>query len=134
MSGNHSNKQEFDSIPINPLNPALATADKQDDIIAALGSTIIPTSIVNGRKLVSITGTAVPVVNASTPCKRFIITALDTNTDVVVVGGVGVIFASATREGIPLMPNQAWDGIISDLNKIYLNGTANEGISFSYLV
>jgi len=36
MSGNHSNKQEFDSVSTNPLTPALATEATLDQIARGL--------------------------------------------------------------------------------------------------
>lgn len=93
-------------------------------------------SVGDGRKTVTTAGTRVQISSSSVPAKKVLITALDSNTDVVVVGGITVVAASGTRTGRPLSPgeNTGWFDI-SDLNTLYLDSLVNgEGVSFIYTV
>jgi len=110
-------------------NPA--TEEKQDDIISAIGTMGGgATSLNEGRKVVSVENTA--VVLGSGACKAVFVTALTSNTDVVVIGGSGVIYDSGTRTGKILYPGDSITINIDNLSKIYINGKANEGVTFSY--
>lgn len=90
-----------------------------------------PTTLGSGRKVVAVTGTAV-VLGASTTTRRVIISALTTNSDVVVVGGSGIIFGGGGNEGLVLFPGGGATFEIDNLNKVYVNGTMNDGVSFVY--
>lgn len=108
------------------------TTDKLTDILAAIRSIGgSATSMTEGRKVVAVTNTA--VVLGSGACKTIFINALTTNSNVVVVGGAGVIFTEATRTGKILYPGDGITVSINDLSKIYINGTAGDGVSFSYV-
>jgi hypothetical protein len=90
------------------------------------------TSIGSGRKTVTTAGTAVTLAS-STPAKRVTITALDTNTGVITVGGSGVIAASGTRTGVPLSAGDSYELDIDNLSKVYIDATVSgEGVSFTY--
>lgn len=88
------------------------------------------TALTAGRKLVAVTNTA--IVLGSAACRTIWINALTTNANVVVIGGSGVVFTEASRTGKILYPGDGMTIDIDNLSKLYVNGTANDGISFSY--
>lgn len=88
------------------------------------------TALTAGRKVVAVTNTA--IVLGSVACRTIWINALTTNGDVVVIGGPGVVFTEASRTGKILYPGDGITIDIDNLSRIYVNGTANDGISFSY--
>jgi|GEM_PF-3468116 len=91
------------------------------------------TAVGNGIKAVTTAGTRVQLSATSVPCKRVRITALESNTGVVVVGGSTVVAALATRAGAPLFPTQFEWFNVSNLNLLYLDSMVNlEGVSFYY--
>jgi hypothetical protein len=108
-------------------------------LVDASSSETPPSGIANGRKVSTTPGTAVKLVAASTTCKRVVITALENNADIVVVGGSGVIAGTnndgaGTRTGIPLFMNQAVVIDIDDVSKLYIDVVVSgNGVSFSYL-
>lgn len=88
----------------------------------------------DGRKTVAVAGTA-EALGASTSTSLVIITALEANTNVVVVGASTVVAASGTRRGKPLMPNESVEIAISNLNLVYLDTVVSgEGVSFAYFL
>lgn len=97
----------------------------------------VPTTGGQGRKLVTSAGTPVALAS-TTAAKKVIVTALQSNTDVVVVGFTGVVAgtsndAGATRTGIPLFPNQAVELTVVDLASIFIDSVVSgEGVSYAY--
>lgn len=91
-------------------------------------------TIGDGLKLVTTAATREALVASTTPCKSVVITAKQTNTGTVVVGGATVVAASgATRRGTPLNPGDSVSINIDDLAKIYLDVTVNgEGVTYTY--
>ena len=90
-------------------------------------------SITSGRRTVTTAGSAVPVAASVTRIRRVEITAETDNTGVIVVGGVGVVAAQATRQGTPLNPGDTMTIEIDDLNKVYIDTTVNgDGVTFNY--
>lgn len=87
--------------------------------------------VYDGRKVVSVTNTAVALATSGT-CEEVFITALTTNVDVVVIGGPGVIFTEATRTGRAMNPGDSIVLKIHDLKRVYVNGTAADGVSYTY--
>jgi len=75
----------------------------------------------NGTKAVTTPGTAECLVAVSTPCKRVFIQASSANTDIVAVGGSGVVADEATRQGIAIYPAQGMFLNVANLNLIYLD-------------
>lgn len=88
--------------------------------------------VYDGRKVVAVTNTALPISSTSKICEEVFITALTTNVDVVVIGGPGVVFTEAARTGRSLNPGDSIVLKIHDLNKVYLNGTSADGVAFAY--
>ena len=90
-----------------------------------------PTSIFDGRKVVTTAGTSVALSGAQ-PCLQVTITALSSNTNLVVVGGSTVVAALATRRGTPLAAGQSVTIPISDASAIHLDAMiSGEGVTFS---
>lgn len=97
-----------------------------------LGASAAPnfSNIGVGNKSVAAAGTA-EVLSTSTKCQKVEITAFETNTGIIVVGGSGVVAAAATRKGTPLSPGNTLTLNIHNLAKIYLDTTVS-GDSVSY--
>lgn len=96
-------------------------------------NTRIPSSIGDGRKVVTAAGTRERLVAASTGCKYVDIMAEVDNTGEIVVGGSTVVATAATRRGIPLYAGQSIRMEIGDLYNIYIDATVNgEGVTFTY--
>ncbi len=93
---------------------------------------ISATGLITGRKTVTTAGTRVPLVSVSTPCSAVCITALESNTGTIVVGGVTVVALLATREGTPIYATGSFIVEVDDLADIYIDSTVNgEGVSFT---
>jgi len=91
--------------------------------------------LADGRKVVTVAGTAEAVVSASTPCRKVVLTALAGNTNAVCIGASTVVAALATRRGIPLLASQALTVYVDDLSKLYIDAiTSGEGVSFAYFI
>ena len=91
-----------------------------------------PSALVPGRRVIAVTNTAVALVAVSTPCKRVDIKAISTNTDYIVVGDASVVFTLATRTGFPLSGDESYHIEIDDVSKVFINGTATQGVTFTY--
>jgi len=88
-------------------------------------------SLTDGRKTVTAAGTAVPLTATSTPANEVAITALSTNTGVVVVGGSTVKAKAEERRGQPLSAGQTVSLDIRDLSSVYIDSTVSgEGVSW----
>ena len=82
--------------------------------------------------VVSTAGT--PVQFPDQGCAEVTITAMETNTDVVTVGGHNVKGAKASRIGQPLEPLQSYTIAIDNLENIFLDSVEDgEGVTFTYL-
>lgn len=89
--------------------------------------------LVDGRKTVTTSGTEVQLSSSSQPCNLILITALDTNTGVIVVGdSTQPAPATATRQGMYLWAGQTEYFPIRNLTEVYIDATVNgEGVSFT---
>jgi len=111
------------------INPATQeTLQTVSDGISSLGGSA--TTVASGRKVVAITNTAIVIGSAA--CKTIFITALATNTNPIVWGDSGVVYTEAIRQGASLYPNDKVTISIDNLSKIYINGAAGDGVSFTY--
>lgn len=86
----------------------------------------------DGRKVVAVTNT--PIAIGSGACLTVWISAFIGNSgdDVVVIGGSGVVHTLASRTGTPLYPGETTIREVDNLSRIYVNGVAGDGVSFSY--
>lgn len=89
--------------------------------------------LIDGRKTVTTSGTEVQLSSSSVSCNSIMISALDTNTGVIVVGDSSMPApASATRQGAYLWAGQTEYFPIGNLNEVYIDATVNgEGVSFT---
>jgi len=89
--------------------------------------------LADGRKTVAAAGTREPLVASATPASWVIISALKSNTDVVVVGSDDVIAAEGSRNGLPLAAGACAGINAGDLHQIYLDVVVSgEGVTFLY--
>lgn len=69
-----------------------------------------------------------PMIN----CRRVVITALDTNQGMIVVGDSSVVANPASsRNGVPLLPTFSQVFFVSSLNQLWIDAT-NSGDGFVY--
>ena len=92
------------------------------------------TSITDGRTTVTTAGTRV-VLATSTVCRLVMCQALESNTNLVVVGGSDVVAAAgSSRRGMVLYTNDVLVIPIDNLSKIYVDSLVNgEGVRYTYL-
>ena len=108
-------------------------------LVDAISSETPPSAIAQGRKASTTPGTAVKLITDATTCRKVIITALENNTDIIVIGGSGVLAGTTedggnTRTGTPLQMGQAMSIDIDDVSKIYMDVVVSgNGCSFLYL-
>lgn len=89
-------------------------------------------NITAGRKVVAVDNTAVAIGSVA-KCHVIFITALPGNTDYIVVGGSGAVYSPAgSTTGKILYAGDSITIEIDDISKVYINGKANDGVTFSY--
>lgn len=92
-----------------------------------------PENINEGRKAIAADNTAVALVASSTKCKQLFITAEVDNTEPVVIGGSAVVYnPTGSRTGKLLYAGDSITIDINDVSKVYINGKANDGVTFTY--
>ncbi len=90
-------------------------------------------NVLDGRKVVTVAGTAERLVSANTPARKVEITAEVDNTDYVVVGGSTVDATTSTRRGTPLMAGQTITMYVTDLYPIFIDAVVSgEGVTYTY--
>ncbi len=105
-------------------------------IIAPIMLSIIPqngyaTKITSGRQTAT-AGTAVQLSTTSTFCKEVIITAEESNTDIVAVGSSSVDATEATRNGTVLFAGQTLVLTVRNLVSVYIDTeVSSEGVSWN---
>lgn len=111
---------------------AASTNPKSVITLSGAGVEAVKSTIKDGRKVVTTAATRVALA-ASTTCKHVTITAETNNTDIVVVGGITVVAALATRQGTPLYPGDSYDLDIDNLADVYLDAlVSTEGVTYTY--
>ena len=86
-----------------------------------------------GRKTVAASATAEKLAPA-TKCTSVAITAETDNTGYIVVGGVNVVAALATRQGTPLAAGESMSIPTVDLDQIWLDTTVNgDGVTYTWV-
>lgn len=100
---------------------------------AAIGKVDHTTSgLVNGKKVVAVTGTAVVLGSAS--AKWVTVFAYRANSADVYVGG-STVDNSAVRDtgvGLPLAAGEKFTFPVDNIGDLYVNGTAGDGVRFVY--
>ena len=88
---------------------------------------------VSGNATVTTAGTPVQLASVATPALRLDITANPGNTDVIVVGGSGVVGPLSGRKGVPLEPSATYTLTTSDLSLIWIDSAHNgDGVTYNY--
>lgn len=139
---------------VDGIEPLLTTLNGYVDGLEALATTInsnvdqletistgistlvaTPGNIGDGVKNVAAAETRERLVADVTVCREVVITAKETNTGTIVVGGASVVaLAGATRRGVPLNARESVTIKINDLNKIFIDATVSgEGVTFAYV-
>lgn len=86
----------------------------------------------DGRKTCTLAGTREQFSNQQ--CKYVIITGLEGNTDMVVIGGATVVASASTRSGIPLTALQQIRFDVNNTNLLYIDSVVSgEGVSYIYV-
>lgn len=128
---NDDRKIDLDSLGSKIALP-VSLYDGSGSQITSFGGISLPTSIGDGRKVTVSAGTAVQI-GSSTSIKKVTVQALDTNTDVIVVGSSTVVAASGTRRGIALTPFNSIVIQVDNLTDVYIDSVVSgEGCSFVY--
>lgn len=129
---NDDRKIDLDSLGSKIALP-VSLYDSTGAQVSSFG-TSTPTSVGDGRKVTVSAGTAV-ALGSSTTISKVTVQALDTNTDVIVVGGSTVIAASGTRRGIALLPYNSIVIQVDNLTDVYIDSVVSgNGVSFIYEV
>lgn len=91
-------------------------------------------SIKEGRKLVAVTDTAIAL--GTDNAETVFITCLPTNSAEIVIGGSSVLYdnagGGAARTGKVLYAGDAITLNVRSLSKIFINGIAGDGVTFTY--
>ena len=85
-------------------------------------------TIGDGSQTIATTNTAIQVSTSSVSCRKVLIQAKESNAKVIWIGGSTV----ASGRGLMLTQTFAQWFTPSNLNLIYINGTAGDGITFLY--
>ena len=73
------------------------------------------------------------LASSYTEAKSLDITANYSNTDMIVVGGSGVVGAAVGRKGVPIAPGNTYTFKVTDLSKVYIDSVVNgDGVSYNY--
>lgn len=92
----------------------------------------MPTTISQGRKVVTTAGTAVQLSTSKSRIGSIAITAETDNTGYITIGNASVIGALATRQGTPLAAGDTLTFDIDQLSAIYLDTTVNgDGVTWT---
>lgn len=87
--------------------------------------------MLTSRKVVASSGTAVQLTTQALYNQVLIVTALEGNTEKVVLGGSDVVAATGTRKGVALVASETIQIPVPDLSAIYIDAEVNgEGVSF----
>lgn len=117
---------------VTALNALLTSGNTvRSNILTAIGG--VTATPVTGQKKVAVTGTAVQLIASSTPLVNGAqVQANPNNTAAVTIGLSGVTnTVDGTGDGKVLQPGQAWAFAITNLNLLYVNGTAGDWVDWS---
>jgi len=91
------------------------------------------TELLDGRAVVPVAGTAVPLSEVSIGCQRVDIQAMKNNSGTIVIGGPTVVAEEANRTGIALEAGEGYALSIADLQDVFIDATTDgEGVTFIY--
>lgn len=90
-------------------------------------------NIVSGNATVATAGVSVQLSNTSQECKRLDVTANYNNTDIVTVGGTGVVGAQTGRKGVPIASGNTYTFTATDLSQVWIDSVhSGDGVTFNY--
>lgn len=115
-------------VNVNVSNATLAVTQSTSPWVVSgtvTANPTTPTALFTGQTLVAVTNTAV-AISGSQAVSGIIVQALSGNAGNVVVGPSGI----TTSTGFELQPGQATSVAIDNLNKLFVNGTAGDGITY----
>lgn len=86
-----------------------------------------------GQKKIAVTGTAVQLNSSSVPLGNgVLVQASPDNAAAVVIGNSDVDDAAdGTGNGKVLVPGQSWAFVVDDINRLWVNGTADDWVDWS---
>ncbi len=90
-------------------------------------------NIASGTQTVVTAGVPVQLVSTPTQAKRLDVTAGYGNTDIVTLGGSGVVGAQIGRKGVPLASGNTYTFTITDVSQVWVDAVhSGDTISFNY--
>lgn len=104
------------------LTPVPIAVDPTNGSVLTSGGSTAPTTVQYGQTTISVTNTAVQLSNQAV--SGVVVQALAGNAGNVVIGDSSV----TTGNGFQLQPGQATGIAISNVNKLYVNGTSGDGV------
>ena len=112
------------------INVGLQGSPRDENYIVISGTF---KNIVSGTQTVATAGTPVQLVATPTQAKRLDVTAGYNNTDMVTIGGSGVVGALSGRKGVPLASGNTYTFTITDVSQIWVDAVhSGDTISFNY--
>jgi hypothetical protein len=117
-------------VPVPQRRVYIQDTEGNNLLLNSDGSFGTPSSstISDGSKAVTSAGTAVALGSATT--REIYVTALDTNTGKIFIGGSTV----SSTSGMYIYPGQTMTFSINNLSKIYIDAENNgEGVQFTYV-
>lgn len=90
-------------------------------------------NIASGNATVVTAGIPVQLLSAATQCKSLDVTAGYDNTDLVTVGGSGVVGAQSGRKGVPIAAGNTYTFKITDVSQVWIDAvTSGDHVTFNY--
>lgn len=90
-------------------------------------------AMVSGKATVVTAGTCVQLTTTPTEAKSIDVTANYNNTDIVTVGGSGVIGAQTGRMGVPIASGNTYTFKVTDVSLVWIDAVSSgDGVTFNY--
>lgn len=86
-----------------------------------------------GRKAVAVTGTAIALSATSVACSKVMLFASTDNANPLYVGFSGVNAGAGTQTGALLLQGGGLELEVTDLNLIFINGSAGDVVTYLYV-
>lgn len=89
--------------------------------------------LASGNATVATPGTPVQLTSVPTQAKSLDVTASYNNTDMITVGGSGVVGTAIGRKGVPIAPGNTYTFKITDVSQIWIDAVSpGDFVSFNY--
>lgn len=90
-------------------------------------------NIASGIATVATPGTPVQLIATPTQAKSLDVTASYNNTDMITVGGSGVVGTAIGRKGVPIAPGNTYTFKITDVSQVWIDAvSAGDFVSFNW--